>query len=46
MNANLTCRLQEDEETSVEEEEEVLQPILGIGGGRRSWEGYPDIMTL
>ena len=45
MNANLTCRLQEDEETSVvgsdleEEEEEVQQPILGIGGGRRKFEG-------
>ena len=50
MNANLTCRLQEDEETLVagsnsgEEEEEVQQPILGIGGGRRPFEGYPDIM--
>ena len=45
MNANLTCRLQEDEETSVvgsdleEEEEEVQQQILGIGGGRRPFEG-------
>ena len=50
MNANLTCRLQEDGETSVagsdseEEEEEVQQPILAIGGGRRPFEGYPEIM--
>ena len=50
MNANLTCRLQEDEETSVvgldleEEEEEVQQPILAIGGRRRPFEGYPEIM--
>ena len=51
MNANLTCRLQEDEdeETSVvasdpkEEEEEVKQPILAIGGRRRPFEGYPEI---
>ena len=45
MNANLTCRLQEDEETSVvgsdleEEEEEVQQPVLGIGGRRRPLKG-------
>ena len=50
MNANLTCRLQEDEETSVvgldleEEEEEVQQPILAISGRRRPFEGYPEIM--
>ena len=50
MNANLTCRLQEDEETSAagldseEEEEEVQQPILAIGVGRRPFEGYPEIM--
>ena len=49
MNANLTCRLQEDEETSVmgldleEEEEEVQQLILAIGDGRRPFEGYPEI---
>ena len=49
MNADLTCKLQEDEETSAlgtdseEEEEEVQQLILGIGGGRRLWKGYPDI---
>ena len=51
MNANLTCRLQEDEdeETSMagldseEEEEEVQQPILAIGGRRRPFEGYPEI---
>ena len=51
MNANLTCRLQEDEdeETSMvgsdleEEEEEVQQPILAIGGGRRPFEGHPEI---
>ena len=47
MNANLTCRLQEDEETSVVgsdlEEEEVQQPILAIGGRRRPFEGYPEI---
>ena len=49
MNVNLTCRLQEDEETSAagsdleEEEEEVSQPIPAIGGGRRPFEGYPEI---
>ena len=48
MNANLTCRLQEDQESAAgldldEEEEEVQQPVFGIGGGWRSWEGYPDI---
>ena len=49
MNANLTCRLQEDEETLVagsdseEEEEEVQQLILAIGEGRRPFEGYPEI---
>ena len=39
MNANLTCRLQKDQETSVvgldSEEEEVEQPVFGIGGGWR-----------
>ena len=50
MNANLTCRLQEDEEASVvgsdleDKEEEVQQPILAIGGGRRPFEWYPEIM--
>ena len=50
MNANLTCRFQEDEDTSAvgsdleEEDEEVQQLILGIGGRRRPFEGYPDIM--
>ena len=50
MNANLTCRLQEYEETSVagldleEEEEEVQYPILAIGGRKRPFEGYPEIM--
>ena len=45
MNANLTCRLQEDEETSAagsdleEEEEEVQQPILGLGGESRPLKG-------
>ena len=49
MNANLTCRLQKDEDTSAEgldseeEEEEVQQPILAIGGGRRPFEGYPKV---
>ena len=50
MNANLTCRLQEDEdETSMvgsdseEEEEEVQQLILAIGNRRRPFEGYPKI---
>ena len=43
MNANLTCRLQEDQETSVvgsdleEEEEEVQQPIFGIGDRWGPW---------
>ena len=49
MNVNLTCRLQEDEETSVvgldlEGEEEMQQLILAIGGRRRPFEGYPEIM--
>ena len=50
MNANLTYRLQEDQETSVigsdleEEEEEVQLLIFGIGDRWRLWEGYPDIM--
>ena len=45
MSANLTCRLQEDQEAEEEEEEEDLQqPVFGIGGGWREWEGYPDIM--
>ena len=44
MNPNLTCRLQEDQESiagldSDEEEEEVQQPVFGIGGGWRLWEG-------
>ena len=49
MNANLNCRLQEDGETSAagsdlkEEEEEVQQLILAIGGRRRPFEGYPEI---
>ena len=49
MNVILTLRLQEAEENSVvgldleKEEEEVQQLIFGIGGGRRPWEGYPDI---
>ena len=44
-----TCRLQEDEETSVagsdseEKEEEVQQPILALGGRRMPFEGYPEI---
>ena len=50
MNANLTCRLWEDQETSIvgsdseEEEEEVQQSVFGIGGRWRPWEGHPDIM--
>ena len=50
MYANLTYRLQEDEEISMvgsdleEEEEEVQQLILAIGGRRRPFEGYPEIM--
>ena len=48
VNANLTCRLQEDQESVVssdsdEEEEEVQKPMSGIGGGWRPWEEYPDI---
>ena len=51
MNANLTGRLQEDEneETSMvgsdseREKEEVQQLILAIGGGRRPFERYPEI---
>ena len=44
MSANLTCRLQEDQEAEEEEEEEDLQqPIFGIGGSWQEWEGYPDI---
>ena len=45
MNANLTCRLQEDQEAgSDKEEEDVKQSVFRIGGGWRDWEGYPDIM--
>ena len=49
MNVNLACRLQEDEETSVvgldlEGEKEMQQLILAIGGRRRPFEGYPEIM--
>ena len=50
MNANLTCRLQEDQETSgvgadsEEEEEEVQQLVFGIGGRWTDSEGYLDIM--
>ena len=46
MNANLTFRLQEDQETSVagvdleEEEDEVQQPVFRIGDRWRDWEGY------
>ena len=42
---NLTCRIQEDKDTSAvssdseEEEEEVQQLILAIGGRRRPFEG-------
>ena len=45
MNANLTCRLQEDEEADLdkEEEEDLQQPVFTIGGSWRDWEGYPDI---
>ena len=46
MNANLTCRLQEDQESAASldsEEEEVQQSVFGIGSGSRPWEGYPDI---
>ena len=50
MNVNLTCKLQVDEETSVvgldseEEKQEVQQLILVIGGRRRPFEGYSEIM--
>ena len=50
MNANLTYRLQGDQQTSAagldseEEEEEVQQPVFRIAGGWKDWEGYPDIM--
>ena len=38
MSANLTCRLQEDQEVEEEEEEEDLQqPVFGIGGGWQEW---------
>ena len=52
MNVNLTCRLQEDEETSAvgsdleEEEEEVQQLILAIGSGTKPFEGYPEITSV
>ena len=42
MNANLTCRLQEDQEVG-SDKEGVQQPVFGIGGSWRDWEGYPDI---
>ena len=45
MSANLTCRLQEDQEVEEEEEEDDLQqPVFSICGSWREWEGYPDIM--
>ena len=50
MNTNLTCSLEEQEcEESVDEnegldlDEEVQQPLYGIGSGRRPWQGFPDI---
>ena len=49
MNANLTCSLEdwEDQESGDDNEtdldEEVQQPVYGIGGRWRLWEGYPDI---
>ena len=44
MNANLTCRLQEDQEADSDKEEEGAQQLIfGIGGGWRDREGYPDI---
>ena len=51
MNANLSCRLQENETSvagsdSEEKEEEVQQPILAIGGRRRPFEGFPEITQL
>ena len=45
MNANLTCRVDEYQESPEGnetgcdlDEEEVQQPVFGIGGGWRPWE--------
>ena len=45
MNVNLTFRLQEDQavDSDKEEEEDVQQPVFGIGGSWRDCKGYPDI---
>ena len=49
MNTILTCSLEDwqDQESGDDNEtdldEEVQQPVYGIGGGWRLWEGYPDI---
>ena len=45
MKENLTCRLQEDQDvdSDKEEEQDIQQPVFGIGGSWRDWEGYPDI---
>ena len=43
MNANLTCRLQEDQEADSDKEEDVQQLVFRIGDGWRDWESYPDI---
>ena len=43
MNTNLTCRLDEQQDSSIEKDEEVAQLVCGIGGRRRPWEGYLDI---
>ena len=39
-----TCRLQQEHQDAEREEKDFWQPIFGIGGSWREWEGYPDIM--
>ena len=50
MTANLTCHSVEEQDqesgdgNETDSDEEVWQPVYGIHGGWRPWEGYPDIM--
>ena len=47
MNLNLPCRLEEEKPEETEENEEqkseIVQPVVGISGGWKLWEGYPVI---
>ena len=51
MNANLTCRVDEPQDASIDEndadldeDKEVAQPLCEIGGGRRLWESSIQIL--